>query len=397
MFCPFCGKEIPDGSKFCGYCGNTIGAPAQPSQPGMGGPQGGPTPTQNVKTVGTSIFKNKKAVTAMIAGAAAIVVLIIAVTVISNLPKKVNVLKDFNITFSGPDGYGVMEYDNSMINHELRQKRDQLGDSYFTANSSSKRRKIDREVEELGDVLSATSCEIQDEYGNKLSGGSLANGDKVKVACTVNSETYKRAGYRATGTEKTFTVSGLTPVQEIDPFEGVTVEWDVEDGIELKVDGPEQLADGVPVQYSAYETDNGVRVIANYDDYTLLNAGYVVKEENSERVFPIGRKPVAVTDFEPQEVKDAIRPVLDSMVNEEADTCNWELLKSGNPVSIDSLAFKEFRSSWDSIIGRYIAISGEDEYTKDVSVNVYRMADNTLKVVKGSTKTSCTVNWSSWD
>ena len=396
MFCPFCGKEIPDGSKFCGYCGKTIDASAQPSQPAMGGQQGMQPPTQNVKTVGTSIFKNKKAVTAMIAGAAAIVVLIVAFVVVSSLPKKVNVLKDFNITFSGSDGYGVMEFDNSMINYDLRQRRDQLGDSYYTA-SNSKRRKISREMDNIRDVLSATNCEIQDEQGNAVYGGSLSNGDKIKVACTVNSEVYKRAGYRATGTEKTFTVSGLTPVQEIDPFDGVTVEWDVEDGIRLKVDGPEQLVDGVTVNYEARETDDGANVTAYFDRQSLLNAGYVVNEENMERVYPIGRKPVEVTDFEPQEVKDAVRPVLDAMVNEEADTCNWELLKSGNPVSIDSLAFKEFRSSWGSIIGRYIAISGEDEYTKDVSVKVYRMADNTLKVMKGSTKTSCTVNWSSWD
>ena len=24
MFCPKCGKEIPDGSKFCSYCGEKI-------------------------------------------------------------------------------------------------------------------------------------------------------------------------------------------------------------------------------------------------------------------------------------------------------------------------------------------------------------------------------------
>ena len=400
MFCPYCGKEIPDGSKFCGYCGHTIGTPGQQPATQRGTQQGGAAPAQNPNPSASfaNIFKNKKVVTGLIAGAAAVVVLIIAITVISNLPKKVNVLKDFNITFSGPDGYGVMEYDMSMVNNDLRQKRDKLGDSYFTTSSNSKRRKIDREMNDIASVLSATNCDITDEQGNTLSyEPHLSNGDKVKVACKVNSETYKKAGYSATGTEKTFTVSGLTPVKELDPFADVTVEWDIEDGINLKVNGPEKLADTVDVRYQAYEVDGGVEVEAYYDETSLLNAGYVVNEENKKRVFPIGRKPVEVTDFEPQDVKDAIRPVLDEMVNEEANTCNWEILKNGNPISIDSLAFKEFRSSWDSIVGVYIAICGEDEYTKDVSVHVYRMADNSLQVKKNSTNTSCKVSWSSWD
>lgn len=28
MFCPSCGKEMPDGAKFCGNCGNSVNSPA---------------------------------------------------------------------------------------------------------------------------------------------------------------------------------------------------------------------------------------------------------------------------------------------------------------------------------------------------------------------------------
>lgn len=40
MFCPKCGKEIPDGSAFCGACGtnvNTMGGPAQAAAPSAAG------------------------------------------------------------------------------------------------------------------------------------------------------------------------------------------------------------------------------------------------------------------------------------------------------------------------------------------------------------------------
>ncbi|MDE5679463.1 MAG: zinc ribbon domain-containing protein, partial [Lachnospiraceae bacterium] len=30
MFCPNCGKQISDNSKFCGYCGAVITPPAMP-------------------------------------------------------------------------------------------------------------------------------------------------------------------------------------------------------------------------------------------------------------------------------------------------------------------------------------------------------------------------------
>ncbi len=50
MFCPKCGKEIPDGSIFCPVCGANIapGAPGAPnagSAPAEGAPNPGPAPT----------------------------------------------------------------------------------------------------------------------------------------------------------------------------------------------------------------------------------------------------------------------------------------------------------------------------------------------------------------
>ena len=43
MYCDECGKEIPDNSEFCGYCGARVGGPAlfagQAVQPPAAGPQ----------------------------------------------------------------------------------------------------------------------------------------------------------------------------------------------------------------------------------------------------------------------------------------------------------------------------------------------------------------------
>ena len=55
MFCPNCGNQIPDESKFCPSCGTAIGAPAQgePARPSSGMPpvpgvEPGPSPAHPV-------------------------------------------------------------------------------------------------------------------------------------------------------------------------------------------------------------------------------------------------------------------------------------------------------------------------------------------------------------
>lgn len=45
MFCPKCGSQQPDGSKFCGVCGAPISAPNQPTGPGPQPSGVGPQPS----------------------------------------------------------------------------------------------------------------------------------------------------------------------------------------------------------------------------------------------------------------------------------------------------------------------------------------------------------------
>jgi len=53
MFCPECGAQIPDGSKFCSQCGRTLRTPQRTS----GEPQrvSQTTPSSPKKTAGTAI------------------------------------------------------------------------------------------------------------------------------------------------------------------------------------------------------------------------------------------------------------------------------------------------------------------------------------------------------
>ena len=47
MFCSSCGKQIPDGSRFCEYCGNPVGGNVpQPDSRPAGVPEAGQIPPQ---------------------------------------------------------------------------------------------------------------------------------------------------------------------------------------------------------------------------------------------------------------------------------------------------------------------------------------------------------------
>lgn len=71
MYCPTCGKEVPDASTFCLHCGNQIFAPAQPQfrPPGY--------PSKPASTTGQSVAK----LFAMLGGLGALVVVVLVVAV----------------------------------------------------------------------------------------------------------------------------------------------------------------------------------------------------------------------------------------------------------------------------------------------------------------------------
>lgn len=55
MFCPKCGSQQPDGSKFCGVCGAPISAPSQPVGPGPQPSGVGPQPWTPTPQTGVGV------------------------------------------------------------------------------------------------------------------------------------------------------------------------------------------------------------------------------------------------------------------------------------------------------------------------------------------------------
>lgn len=80
MFCPKCGTQLPDGSKFCGNCGAQLGAaPAQPAGASQV-PPAPQVPGVPVSAVpGGAAPKPKRKVGLIVAGVAAVVVVALAI------------------------------------------------------------------------------------------------------------------------------------------------------------------------------------------------------------------------------------------------------------------------------------------------------------------------------
>ena len=112
MFCPNCGKQLPDDSTFCEHCGTKIeaeqpkAAPSAPAQSPVQPSVQAPVPSQPAQPSPLTEFvkKNKKMVGI---GAGVLVLLIAVVAFIATRPQKVKLEDYVSVTFSGYDTWAM--------------------------------------------------------------------------------------------------------------------------------------------------------------------------------------------------------------------------------------------------------------------------------------------------
>ena len=77
MFCPKCGSQLPDGSKFCGNCGSPLqdapAKPAQPQQPQAPAQAAAPSPAPASAPVASGLNISRKAFIIGAVGAVAVI------------------------------------------------------------------------------------------------------------------------------------------------------------------------------------------------------------------------------------------------------------------------------------------------------------------------------------
>lgn len=343
MFCPNCGNKVKEGAKFCGECGNkieitelaesseTVENEINEQKSGVEAPvssgeavnenqnvsevqqpetdnqtlnqnsssygsvesvqQETQAPKSYAAAVGSGINSvsqktglSKNAVIGIIAGGAALLVTIVIVIIVAlaNRYKKVDLNELFEYEIVGANGYGTIHSgisDGSLEDAVVEALGITDGDK-----EDMTRIRTDYYLfsEEFGDPISYEWDKTE----------NLSNGDSVHLTWDVNDDILKdEFGIVFTHSDIDVTVEGLSDVETIDAFEGITVSFEGMSGegtasldssgsraseLEFQLDNEYNLSNGDVVTVSIYSPDGG-----DLSEY-CSQRGYIPSETSKE-------------------------------------------------------------------------------------------------------------------
>ena len=352
MICVHCGRDIPNGTKFCPFCGQPVaadqpagqpafniqpGASVQPPQqpPVMGAqqPMGGqPAAATATVTPKAPIDPKKLAVPVAVAA-----VVVVGGVLIATHKPTVNLNKYITLSAEGYNSIGTLdvEFDTDKLEKDYGKKiaknfqkamKNHAEDTYGLSNLAGS-------LYEGGETsLFVTYC--ADGSADKTC--NLSNGDVVTYTWDgVNEQTKKEAeemfGVKIKCSDVTYKVSGLTAVNTFDAFDGVEVEFngispdgsatvntlptaEAAKGLYYTLDEQYNLANGDTVT---------VTVHSNRDDFSDCIEKYGAIPAATEKTYTVEGLNEYVTDSD-----GLTDSVLVSLQNQAEDVLNAYIAKS---------------------------------------------------------------------
>lgn len=352
MICVHCGRDIPNGTKFCPFCGQPVaadqpagqpafniqpGASVQPPQqpPVMGAqqPMGGqPAAATATVTPKAPIDPKKLAVPVAVAA-----VVVVGGVLIATHKPTVNLNKYITLSAEGYNSIGTLdvEFDTDKLERDYGKKiaknfqkamKNHEEDTYGLSNLAGS-------LYEGGETsLFVTYC--ADGSADKTR--NLSNGDVVTYTWDgVNEQTKKEAeelfGVKIKCSDVTYKVSGLTAVNTFDAFDGVEVEFngispdgsatvntlptaEAAKGLYYTLDEQYNLANGDTVT---------VTVHSNRDDFSGCIEKYGAIPAATEKTYTVEGLNEYVTDSD-----GLTDSVLVSLQNQAQDVLNAYIAKS---------------------------------------------------------------------
>lgn len=352
MICVHCGRDIPNGTEFCPFCGQPVaadqpagqpafniqpGASVQPPQqpPVMGAqqPMGGqPAAATATVTPKAPIDPKKLAVPVAVAA-----VVVVGGVLIATHKPTVNLNKYITLSAEGYNSIGTLdvEFDTDKLERDYGKKiaknfqkamKNHEEDTYGLSNLAGS-------LYEGGETsLFVTYC--ADGSADKTR--NLSNGDVVTYTWDgVNEQTKKEAeelfGVKIKCSDVTYKVSGLTAVNTFDAFDGVEVEFngispdgsatvntlptaEAAKGLYYTLDEQYNLANGDTVT---------VTVHSNRDDFSDCIEKYGAIPAATEKTYTVEGLNEYVTDSD-----GLTDSVLVSLQNQAQDVLNAYIAKS---------------------------------------------------------------------
>lgn len=352
MICVHCGRDIPNGTKFCPFCGQPVaadrpagqpafniqpGASVQPPQqpPVMGAqqPMGGqPAAATATVTPKAPIDPKKLAVPVAVAA-----VVVVGGVLIATHKPTVNLNKYITLSAEGYNSIGTLdvEFDTDKLEKDYGKKiaknfqkamKNHEEDTYGLSNLAGS-------LYEGGETsLFVTYC--ADGSADKTR--NLSNGDVVTYTWDgVNEQTKKEAeelfGVKIKCSDVTYKVSGLTAVNTFDAFDGVEVEFDCisPDGSATvntlpTAEAAEGLYYTLDEQYNLANGDTvTVTVHSNRDDFSDCIEKYGAIPAATEKTYTVEGLNEYVIDSD-----GLTDSVLVSLQNQAEDVLNAYIAKS---------------------------------------------------------------------
>lgn len=352
MICVHCGRDIPNGTKFCPFCGQPVaadrpagqpafniqpGASVQPPQqpPVMGAQQpvgGQPAAATATVTPKAPIDPKKLAVPVAVAA-----VVVVGGVLIATHKPTVNLNKYITLSAEGYNSIGTLdvEFDTDKLEKDYGKKiaknfqkamKNHEEDTYGLSNLAGS-------LYEGGETsLFVTYC----AEGSADKTRNLSNGDVVTYTWDgVNEQTKKEAeemfGVKIKCSDVTYKVSGLTAVNTFDAFDGVEVEFngispdgsatvntlptaEAAKGLYYTLDEQYNLANGDTVT---------VTVHSNRDDFSDCIEKYGAIPAATEKTYTVEGLNEYVTDSD-----GLTDSVLVSLQNQAEDVLNAYIAKS---------------------------------------------------------------------
>ena len=352
MICVHCGRDIPNGTKFCPFCGQPVAAdqpagqpafniqpgasvrpPQQPPVMGAQQPMGGqPAAATATVTPKAPIDPKKLAVPVAVAA-----VVVVGGVLIATHKPTVNLNKYITLSAEGYNSIGTLdvEFDTDKLEKDYGKKiaknfqkamKNHEEDTYGLSNLAGS-------LYEGGETsLVVTYC--ADGSADKTR--NLSNGDVVTYTWDgVNEQTKKEAeelfGVKIKCSDVTYKVSGLTAVNTFDAFDGVEVEFngispdgsatvntlptaEAAKGLYYTLDEQYNLANGDTVT---------VTVHSNRDDFSDCIEKYGAIPAATEKTYTVEGLNEYVTDSD-----GLTDSVLVSLQNQAEDVLNAYIAKS---------------------------------------------------------------------
>ena len=269
---------------------------------------------------------------------------------------EIDVMEGIEVEFSGVDGYGT-----AWINDT-----DAWEEAAFEA--AGIKEKLDTDSEEVIEATQAAFV-IEEAVRFEISPTeNLSNGDVVTVTAALDNESVEDYKITFIGDKKTFTVEGLKEVEEIDLFDGVTVEFEGFAPYVKATINSQNANKDVYVSYSIDKTDNLtmgdiVTVTAEFDEESLLQKGYMAEESAKEFVVDECDRYVTVLEEIPEDM-------FGKMNKQFEDAFRAYVAKDWNsPETLNSIEF----------VGNYLltAKEGTDVREKNICYVIYKISVST--------------------